>query len=532
MLRFLRRNARSWIMYIILGIIIFVFVLYFGSTRDSQGARAIAEIDNVIISEAEFHEEHGKLLEMTRQRYGAKLTPEELKKMDLKKMAYDSLLSRQIIMAKAADLKVQISDEELRNAIMGMPVLQTDGVFDERKYQQLLRYNRTSAEDFESLQKVNMMAGKIEALIRDGIKISDREILDVYTLQNQKINVNYLQIAAKDINKKIVPAESELEIHLKNNSSRFRVAAQLKVKYLSFDGDDYAPAEISEADIRDYYNRNKDKYKTKDGKQIQLQDAQTAVRKELRKMRGMQEAYTVAKKAHDVIYQEENFDAYAAKNKLKVNNLGFFSLNIIPREFSAIKDAALILADLQKDEISRVLATDSGYYVVQVVDKKAAYLPKLTEIKNEVERSLAEQERMAMARQEASAILQRLQQGEEFAKVAREKSLKIQETGFFMPGGDIPKLGSSQEATEALIQLAERKPYPDKPFLINNAYVVFKFKQASQINQKDFEAKKDLYKKIFIAIKRDEILQSWLEGNKEAMKKEGRLKIKKEAKDL
>ena len=81
MLRFLRRNARSWVMYIILGVIIFVFVLYFGSNRGRDSANAIAIIDGKTISEAEFRNEHEKLLDMVRMRYGANLSPEILKKM-------------------------------------------------------------------------------------------------------------------------------------------------------------------------------------------------------------------------------------------------------------------------------------------------------------------------------------------------------------------------------------------------------------------------------------------------------------------
>ncbi len=42
------------------------------------------------------------------------------------------------------------------------------------------------------------------------------------------------------------------------------------------------------------------------------------VLKELMNSRGMQNAYTEAKKAHDTIYQEDNFTAYAAKINLKV----------------------------------------------------------------------------------------------------------------------------------------------------------------------------------------------------------------------
>jgi peptidyl-prolyl cis-trans isomerase D len=532
MLRFLRRNARSWIMYIIVGIIIFVFVLYFGSSKDSSRARAIATVDNVAISESDFHEEYSKLMDMVKQRYGAKLTPEDLKKMDLKEKAFDSLLTRQIIIAKAADLKVQVSDEELRKMIMTVPALQTNGVFDERKYQQLLRYNKTSAEDFEKMQKIDLTANKIESLIRDGIKISDREVLDAYTMQNQKINVDYIQVSQTDINKKITPTDAELESYLKNNGSRFRIATQLKVKYLFFDADDFAPSNISDSDIRDYYNRNKEKYKAKGDKQMQLDEARSLVLKELRKTRGLQGAFTEAKRAHDTIYQEDNFEAYAAKNKLKIKIMDFFQVNKPPQEFASVKNLAALLTDLQKKDISKVMSADDGYYLLQVIDKKDAYLPRLAEIRKEVEKYFVEHEKQVFAEQEAANILARLKKGEDLGKVAKDKGLKISETGFFHPGAGIPKLGLSPDSTEALVQLTEHKPYPEKPFLINGAYVVFKFKEASKVDLKDFEAKKDTYKNIFASLKREEILRTWLEGNKEAMKKEGRLKIKKEAKDL
>ncbi|PKN77003.1 MAG: hypothetical protein CVU52_02400 [Deltaproteobacteria bacterium HGW-Deltaproteobacteria-10] len=532
MLSFLRRHARSWLMSVILGIIIFVFVLYFGSNRDSRSTQAIAVVDGKVISEGEFQDEYGKMMDMARLRYGAKLTPEALKEMGLKKMAYDSLLNRQIIIAKAADLKVQVSDAELMEMIMSLPALQTDGVFDKRKYQQLLRYNKTSAEDFENAQKINLTASKIEALIRDGIKVSDKEILDVYVMQNQKINVNFVQIAGKDIKNKITPTQAELENYLKNNSKLFRSAEQFKIDYLSFAGLDFAPANISDSDLRDYYNRNADKYKAKDGKQLHFPDARAAIAKELMKSRGMQIAAAEAKKAHDTIYQEDNFVAYAAKNKLKISSLDFFPADNPPRELAAAKDLAAILVNLQKNEISKVIKTDNSYYIIRVVDKKASYLPKLAEIRTEVEKYFIESERQTIAEKEATAILAGLKKGETLDKISRDKGLKINETGLFQPGNSIPKLGVSPEASEAIIALTANKPYADKPFRINNSFVIFKFKDTSNIDLKDFEAKKDIYKKIFASLKREETMQTWLEGNKEAMKREGRIKIKKDVKDL
>ncbi len=62
--------------------------------------------------------------------------------------------------------------------------------------------------------------------------------------------------------------------------------------------------------------------------------------KEFKKTRGMQNAYIEAKKAHDVIYQEDNFDVYGNKNNLKVHNVDFFPINKPPKEFASMKDFA------------------------------------------------------------------------------------------------------------------------------------------------------------------------------------------------
>jgi peptidyl-prolyl cis-trans isomerase D len=531
MLRFFRKHARGWFMIAIIGIIIIVFVLYFGSSRGSRMENAIAIVDRRIISEAEFHNEYEKLLDQTQLRFGSKLTPEILKKMDLKRKAYDNLLDRQIIIAKAADLKIQVSDEELRNILLSVPALQTNGVFDERKYQHILRYNKLSAEDFEALQKADMIANKIGMIVREGIKISDQEIFDFYALQNQKINVSFVQISGKDIKKKIAPTQAELEDYLKRNDNLFRIAEQIKIKYIFFAGDSF-PSDISDSDIKSYYSSYKDRFKTKDGKQLSLEDVKGSITEELKSSRGIQSAYVEAKKAHDIIYQEDNIDVYGNKNNLKIHDVDFFPINTPPQEFTSVKDFSAMLLDLQKNDISKVFAAENGYYLLKVIDKKPAYLPKLNIIENEVTRRFIESETQILAEKEAKSILDSTKSGETLDNIAGKKGLKVNETGFFQPGNTIPKLGPNQEATEVLFQLSPSKPYAEKPLFINNAYVILKLKDVSKLDGKDFEAKKDQYKKMLISIKRDEAMQTWLEGNKAAMIKEKRIKINKQVEDL
>ena len=532
MLKFFRKHARGWFMLIFMAVIIFVFVLYFGTDRGTRAANALAIVDGVPISESEYYNEYSKMTDMVKARYGGALTADMLKQMNLKKTAYDNLINRQIIIAKASDLKLQVSDDELKQMITTMPSLQTDGKFDNYKYKQLLRYNKLTAEDFEASQKINLAAGKIETIIREGIKVSDQEVLDLYALQNQKINLSFVQISGADITRQVTPSTSDLENYLKNNSNAFRVSEQAKIKYLYFAAETFSPAEISPSDIKDYYNRHKENYKNKDGKPLGLEEAKPMLIKELKQGRGMQNAFAEAKKAHDIIYQEDNFDDYAAKNNLKVQIADFFPLNKPPLAFASLKDLAQQLAGLQKNDISKATATDNGYYVIRIEDKKAAYTPQLKAIENDVRQSYLKDEQDRIAAEEAATMLEKLRKGETLNKLAQEKGFKIQETGLFQPGNVIPKLGSHPEAMETLLSLSLNHPYAEKPLKINNTHVIFKLREISTLNPKDFEDKKETYKQVAMNLKREEAMKSWLEGNKTAMIKEKRLKINKEEKDL
>jgi peptidyl-prolyl cis-trans isomerase D len=519
-------------MLIFMAIIIFVFVLYFGTDRGAQTANALAIVDGVVISEADFYNEYSKLTDMVRERYGGALTADMLKQMDLKKAAYDNVLNRQIIIAKANDLKLKVSDDELKQLLMSMPALQTDGKFDNYKYKQLLRYNKMTAEAFESGQKVSMAAGKIESIIREGIKLSDREVLDLYALQNQKINLHFIQISGSDVTGRIKPTTSDLEDYLKKNSNAFRVPEQVKVKYLYFDADRFFTGEISPSDIRDYYSRTKDNYKDKDDKTLGLEEATPMIIKEMKKSRGMQNAYAQAKTAHDTIYQEENFDAYAAKNKLSIQETDFFPLNQTPQVFSSVKDLAKELTGLEKKDISKVLTADNGYYVVYIEDKKAAYTPALKTIEDAVMQGYLKAEQDRIASDDAKAMLARLRKGEPLEKIAAEKGYQLQETGLFQPGSAIPKLGSHPEAMEKLLSLSPGHPYPEDSLKLDDTYVIFKLKEISALDMNDFQAKKETYRKMAMNLKREEAIKAWMEGNKAELIREKRLKIKKEAKDL
>ena len=385
-------------------------------------------------------------------------------------------------------------------------------------------------EEFEDIQKKMLITVRVEDLIQDGVKVSDQEVHDLYRMQKEKINIDFIQISPKAF-RRVNPAPADLEAFLKAREGQFRVPEQVQIKYLAFMGQDYAAtAKISDAEITDYYERNKDQW-TKEKRCRPLPRSRTGLRPSSL-AKGMYAASDEAKKAHDTIYQEENFDAYAAQKKLTVRTTGLFRLNDPPPEFRTIADFAKIVSGLQKNEISRVLQGEKGYYVMMLVDRKAPYLPSLKEIEPEVEKQYRETEAKRLAQKEAETLLARLKKGEGLDAVAREKGLKIKETGLFQPGGAVPDLGSSMELTEALFQISEKKPYPEQAYPVEGNYVIVRFKEKGKLNDADFATQKDAIAKYLGQQKKSETFKAWIEGSKAALIKEGRLELTRDFKDL
>ena len=532
MLDLMRKHAKNWLMKTILGIIIVVFVFYFGSMGGRQRAERIAMIDGKPIVYADFQREYQNLIDMYRQRFGQSLTDEMLKGLNLKQQALDNLINQAVVLEKAKVMGVKVTDEDVKAAILAYPGFQRNGAFDQQIYEQTLRANKMTPEEFEEMQRKTLIIKEVEDLIRDAVTVSDQEVHDLYQMQSQKINIDFIQVSPTALTAGVKTTPADLEAFLKAHEGQFRVPEQVQIRYLAFMGQDYATAtQISDADVADYYERHKDQW-TKEKKVQPLAEVRDKIVADMARVRGMFAAADEAKKAHDTIYQEENFDAYAAQKKIAVRTTGLFRITDPPAEFKAIADFGKILAGLQKNEISRVIQGEKGYYLVMVTDRKAPYLPALKEIEPEVEKQYREAEAKQLAQKEAETLLARLKKGDALEAVAREKGLKITETGLFQPGGAVPKLGGSPELTEALFQISEKKPYPEKVFPIDGNYVIIRLKEWGKLDDSEFAARKDAITQYLKRAKQSEVLKDWIEGCKAALIKDGRLQFTRDIKDL
>ena len=121
MLTQMRKNVGSWIIKLLLGAIVVVFVLWgVGSNQKSPNA-TVATVDGAAIGYQEFSRTYQNLLENIRRQFGDNVNEDMLNALNLKEQAINQLVDRRIILNAAAKMGFDVTDEELSASIAAIP---------------------------------------------------------------------------------------------------------------------------------------------------------------------------------------------------------------------------------------------------------------------------------------------------------------------------------------------------------------------------------------------------------------------------
>lgn len=532
MLQFMRKHAKNWLMKIILGLIIIVFIFYFGSLGGKEKAEDVAKVGDGAITYVEFRKEYENLIELYRRQYGENLTEETLRKLNVKQQALDHLINQAIIIQKAKDLRIEVSPEEVQASIASYPAFQRNGAFNNRLYQLALRNARMTATDFEEAQKNAILTMKLEGLMRESAKVSDREVREFHRLQNEKTNLAFLKVPCRNFRSRVAISEADLEKFLSEQAESFRIPERMQVKYMVFRAEDFVRSvTVSDEDVKNHYSLYGESYRRKDGKMPPLAEVRDRIVSSLRQSKAMDRAQTEARKARNTIYQEENFDGYARKIGLMVHTSGVFTRNRPPADLAVVKDLDEHIGALKTDQMTPVLSTPKGFFLIRLVSRQSSHIPRLAEVRGEVERRYTDQESGNLCRKEAEDILSALRKGGDLNRLSREKGLRVDETGFFAQGTRIPKIGESKELAQAVFQLSAVKPWSDRTFAVDDHYVVVRLKER-KLEGRDHESRKAGVAPFLLRLKERLYFQSWIADTREALLKEGRIKISEEFEKL
>jgi len=457
MLGWMRKQTRSWFVYIAFGIIIIVFILMYGFPQEGQRDGAfVAQVNNQKITRRQYNELYENMLMFSRNLYKRSLTEKEIKQ--LRQRALDNLVEQVLVIQEAARLGLEVSPEEVKREIANTPLFQSEGMFNRDLYLRQLSARRMTPGEYEKAVSTEMLVSKLVGVLQNTTKLSDEELYELYRLENEKVNLRFLKLDASDFEDEAEVSQEEVVAHYGKNQENYRMPVRVKVRYLSFEPKQYREkVEVGPEEIEDFYRVNEDRF---------MQEEKIRARHiliEVKKGEGDQAEGDAQKKAEDArkrIEEGEDFSKLAKKlsqdtaSAAKGGDLGYFTRGQMVEGFD---DAAF---SLKPGEVSPAVRTSRGFHIIKVEDIQEGGPEPLEKVRGVIEEELRVEKAEARSREEASLAIGRIYRSGDMAGYAKEHGLVVQETGFF--SGDEPtrEFGINKDFNEAALLLRTDETSP------------------------------------------------------------------------
>ncbi len=249
-----------------------------------------------------------------------------------------------------------------------------------------------------------------------------------------------------------------------------------------------------------------------------LKEVKNTIIERIKHQKAVQLVWDKANKAYDEILQMGGLDAYAAENKIKLQETDLFTKKHPPALLGQNPEILNTLFSMGQGDLSSLLDVPQGVLVAEIVEKKAPYIPPLDEVKARVKRAYLKEEARKLCREKAEELLKSARKkGLEAA--AKAKGFKVEETGFFKrtdmtAGGKLPF-----NVVQRALSLYVKKPFPDDVVESGNAtFYCLAFKSSRAADLKGFSKEKDAIKKRLLAEKQQVAFKDWKKHLRERAK--------------
>lgn len=386
MLDLVRKHAKSWLIKVALFLIVLVFIFWGGYSYKSHQESQMARVGERYLSINEYHQQYEQLLEMYRRQMGGAFSEEMVRNMNLKKQAMNLLIDRTLIAGAAQELGLTATPQEIQQMVLRYPAFQSDGQFDQKRYQFLLRQNRMSPETFEQQLGQDLSVQKVEAFIKRRAMVTEAEVQADFRFNYTLLEVAYALFDPKSFEAQVTLDAKALADFYQQQQERYKEPEKRQISYVLASQDAYrAEAKVPESQIREEYEDRAADYHQEQqvrarhilfGVKEDAQEAEIAgIRAEAEKVL----AEAKSGKDFSELARKYSTDPSAQENG---GDLGFFTRDRMVPEFS---EAAFSLAP---GELSELVRTPYGFHIIRVEEIQPEKHVPFEEVRGKIEARL------------------------------------------------------------------------------------------------------------------------------------------------
>lgn len=362
----LRAAANHVVLKIILGLIIVSFILTgVGNYLIGGNNNYAAKVNGQEINRAQFENavmgERNRMQQQLGDQFSALAANESYMK-GMRQQVLQRMIDETLLDQYAKQLGLGISDEQVKQAIFKQPAFQSNGKFDNTRYNAIVNQMGMTADQYaQALRNQLTTQQLINAIVGTDFMLNG-ETDELAALVSQQRLVREATIDVNALAAKQQVSDAEINNYYQQNKDRFVAPEQFRVSYIKLDAA-AMPETASDAEIQAYYDQHQDEFTQPQRNRYSVIQTKTEAE---------------AKAVLDALKQGGDFAALAKEKSADIisarngGDMGWLEPATTPEE---LKNAGL----KEKGQLSGVIKSSVGFLVVRLDDVQPAQVKPLAE---------------------------------------------------------------------------------------------------------------------------------------------------------
>ena len=410
MLQAIRSKAGSFVVKALFALLILTFGIWgIGDIFRNRGTdTAVATVGDRSIPAEELQTALRRALEQLSARFGTAIDMQQAKQLGLVDQTLAQLIDRSLIDQEAVRLRLDVSDDLIRNVITANPSFRgSDGHFDGGLFNAVLAANNLTEDRYVALLRHDVPRNDLLHAVTAGA-IAPQPVVDLlYRYRNEKRTGDIVALPIAGVPDVGQPSEDELKAFYEKHQDLFRAPEYRGFTLVSLSPSDVAKGiEIPEAKLKEEYDQRQDELQIperRDMEQILAPSEEKAKEAEAALAAGKdwrEVATTIAGQAPDTI------------------DLGLMRREELPK---ALGEVAF---ELPLDKPSEPVKTPLGWHILRAVKIEPPVAQTFDEAKPKLEADLAQQEAVDRIYKVANNVDDALAGGATLSDAAEKFGLK------------------------------------------------------------------------------------------------------------
>ena len=156
--------------------------------------------------------------------------------LKLKETVMNSLVDKYLLLKKAEDMGLRMSDKEFADNLARVDAFKRNGKFDRQAYLDFLRRNNLDPKTFEESERQSMIVGKLVSIIQDnGVAVDEAAAYESYLKEKGQVRLSYGVFDPEDYKAKVTVDEKELSALYEKEKGAHRSENTYHLRFIVLD---------------------------------------------------------------------------------------------------------------------------------------------------------------------------------------------------------------------------------------------------------------------------------------------------------